>query len=78
MNTGQFSDYIGAAALLADLPKAQWVLADRGYDADWYRDAFQASGITPCILSQSLAICPSKTNSAATKAAVASRSCLAA
>ncbi len=25
------------------------MLADRGYDADWYRDALQAKGITPSI-----------------------------
>ena len=49
MKAGQVSDYTDAAALLDDLPKAQWMLADRGYDADWYRDALQAKGITPCI-----------------------------
>src|SRR5690606_26563152 len=38
-NRGQVSDYTGAAALLDDLPKAQWLLADRGYDADRSRDA---------------------------------------
>jgi|TARA_X000000368_G_scaffold374763_1_gene326681 hypothetical protein len=27
------TDYIGAAALLDELPRAQWLLADRGYDA---------------------------------------------
>ncbi|MET3762269.1 transposase [Sphingomonas sp. UYEF23] len=48
MTAGQVSDYTGAAALLDDLPKAQWMLGDRGYDADWYRDALQAKGITPC------------------------------
>src|SRR3546814_13760419 len=25
------------------------MLADRGYDADWFRDALQEKGITPCI-----------------------------
>lgn len=30
-------------------PRAQWLLGDRGYDADWFRDALQARGITPCI-----------------------------
>ena len=28
------------------------MLDDRGYDADWYRDALQAKGITPCIPSR--------------------------
>jgi transposase len=49
MTAGQSSDYTGAAALLDDLPKAQWLLADRGYDADWFRDAFQGKGIKTCI-----------------------------
>ena len=48
MTAGQVSDYIGAAALLDELAKAQWLLADRGYDADWFRDALQEKGITPC------------------------------
>jgi len=49
ITAGQISDYTGAAALLDELPKAKWLLADRGYDADWYRDALQAKRITPCI-----------------------------
>ncbi len=31
------------------LPDAEELLADRGYDADWFRDALLAKGITPCI-----------------------------
>ncbi len=34
MSAGQVSDYTGAAALLDSLPQADWLLADRGYDAD--------------------------------------------
>lgn len=49
MTAGQVSDYTGAAALLGDMPKAQWLLADRGYDADWFRDALREKGIKPCI-----------------------------
>ena len=49
MTAGQVSDYAGAAALLDSLPKAQWLLGDRGYDADWFRDALEAKGIPPCI-----------------------------
>ncbi len=45
MSAGQISDYTGAAALLAVMPKAQWLLGDRGYDADWFRDALQDKGI---------------------------------
>lgn len=39
MNAGHISDDTGSAALLDDLPKAHWLLGDRGYDADWFRDA---------------------------------------
>lgn len=49
MTAGQVSDYTGAAALLDGFPKAQWLLGDRGYNADWFRDALQETGITPCI-----------------------------
>ena len=49
MSAGQISDYTGAAALLGDMPKAQWLLGDRGYDADWFREALQDKGIRPCI-----------------------------
>ena len=49
ITAGQVSDYTGAAALLDDLPKAKWMLADRGYDADWFREALQDKGIRACI-----------------------------
>jgi transposase len=49
MTAGQVSDYTGAAALLSSLSKAEWLLADRGCDADWFRDALKGRGIKPCI-----------------------------
>ncbi len=49
MTAGQVGDYTGAVALLGSLPKAEWLLADRGYDADWFRDALKEKGIKPCI-----------------------------
>ena len=49
MSAGQVSDYTGAAAMLEGLPSAEWLLADRGYDADWFREALKDKGITPCI-----------------------------
>jgi hypothetical protein len=33
MTAGQVSDYAGAAALLDNLSKEQWLLGDLGYDA---------------------------------------------
>lgn len=41
----QISDYTGAAALLDSLLTAEWMLADRGYDADWSREALEEKGI---------------------------------
>ena len=49
MTAGQASDHTGAAALLDGLPKVGGLLGDRGYDADWFRDALEEKGITPCI-----------------------------
>ena len=49
VTAGQVSDYIGAAALLGSLPKVDWLLGDRGYDADWFRDALKDKGIRACI-----------------------------
>ena len=43
------SDYKGAARFLDALPNAGEPLADRGYDADWFRTALLEKGITPCI-----------------------------
>lgn len=40
---------MGAAALLGSPSKAEWLLADRGHDADWFREALKDKGIKPCI-----------------------------
>ena len=32
-----------------NLPKAEWLLADQGYDADWFREVLVGKGTTPCI-----------------------------
>ncbi|WP_410217882.1 IS5 family transposase [Paracoccus sp. (in: a-proteobacteria)] len=42
-------DNTGAAALLGSLPKADWLLAGQGYDADWIRRALQDKGTKACI-----------------------------
>ena len=49
VSAGQVSDYIGARALLSSLPDVDWLLGDRGYDADWFREALQHRGIRACI-----------------------------
>ena len=52
LSAGQTSDYMGAAALLSSLPQAKTLLADRGYDANWFRNALIDRGIQPCIPSR--------------------------
>ncbi len=49
MTAGQVSNYTGAAALLGSLPAAYWMIADRGYEVDWFREALKDKGIRPCI-----------------------------
>ena len=49
ITAGQISDYTGAAALLNSLPEADGLLADRGYDTDWFRKILVEKGTTPCI-----------------------------
>ena len=41
------SDYKGARLIVNDLPLAKHLLADRGYDADWCREALESKGIKP-------------------------------
>ena len=49
LTAGSVSDYIGARALVSRLPSVEWLLGDRGYDADWFREALQDKKIRPCI-----------------------------
>ena len=49
ITAGQVSDYTGAAALMNGLPEADWLLADREYDADWFREGLIDKGTRPCI-----------------------------
>ena len=49
LSEGQMSDYKGAALMLPALPKAKELLADKGYDADWFRAALAKRGIAVCI-----------------------------
>lgn len=49
ITAGQVSDYIGARALCASLPLVDWLIAARGYDADWFRENLRDKGMRPCI-----------------------------
>jgi transposase len=49
MTPGQVSDNTAAAAMSGSLPKADWLLADKGYDADWLRNDLEDKGVWGCI-----------------------------
>ena len=62
VTAGQVSDYVGARALVSSLPKVDWLLGDRGYDADWFREALKYRGIRACIPGQKQRNTPVKYN----------------
>ena len=43
------SDAKGALVLMDALPPAKVLLGDKGYDADWFREALEDKGIAVCI-----------------------------
>jgi transposase len=49
LTEGQVSDYRGAATVLQTLPDAEVLIADKGYDSNWFRQALSDLDITPCI-----------------------------
>jgi transposase len=53
LSEGQMSDYKGAALMLPAMPRAKQLLADKGYDADWFRAALAGRGVAACIPSKS-------------------------
>ena len=53
LSEGEMSDYKGAALMLTALPEAKELLGDKGYDADWFRQALAERGIAACIPSKS-------------------------
>ena len=52
VTAGQVSDYIGVQALLGGLPKAERLLGDSFYDADWFRETSKDKAIHACITSR--------------------------
>ena len=53
LSEGQMSDYKGAALMIDALPSTKQLLGDKGYDADWFRQALAERGIEACIPSKS-------------------------
>ncbi|PWC58395.1 transposase [Azospirillum sp. TSH7] len=49
LSEGQMSDHTGARLLLDILPAGAMLIADRGYDSNWFRMALAERNIEPCI-----------------------------
>jgi Transposase DDE domain len=49
LSEGQMSDHKGARLMLEALPPATALIADRGYDSNWFRSALKAKGFEVCI-----------------------------
>ena len=49
----QMSDFKARALMLPAMPGAKELLADKGYDADWFREALANRKIAACIPSKS-------------------------
>ena len=75
ITAGQISDYTGAAALLDELPKAKWLLADRAMMPTGIVTLYRRRGSPPAFRGGSPATKPSNTTNAATNGATGSRSC---
>ncbi len=52
LSAGHRSAYLGANALLPSPPLAKVLIADRGYDSDWFHRAWVDRAIEPCIPSR--------------------------
>jgi transposase len=49
LTEGQMSDHKGAQLMIDALPPASALIADRGYDSNWFRKALADRGVEPCI-----------------------------
>jgi transposase len=49
LTEGQMSGHKDARLILDALPPARSLIADRGYDSNWFRQALIDRGTTPCI-----------------------------
>ena len=52
LSEGPCSDFTGAELLLRDLPQANVLIGDKGYDSNRIRDVVLEQGMTPCIPSR--------------------------
>ena len=75
LSEGQMSDFKGAALMLPAMPRAKELLADKGYDADWFREALANRKIAACIPSKSNRKAPIPTTPPSTNSATEARTC---
>ncbi len=49
LTEGQMSGPKGARLMRVTPPAASTLIAERGYDSNWFRQALEAKGVAPCI-----------------------------
>ena len=69
------SDYKGAALILPAMPKAKELLADKGYDADWFRATLAKRGGAVCIPRNPIESSRSPLTPSSTSSATRSKTC---
>jgi hypothetical protein len=69
------SDYKGAAKMINAFPMAKTLLADKGYDADWFRDALLPARSPPAFHLEQTARSLSRMIRCSTKSATRSKTC---
>ena len=75
LSEGQMSDYKGAALMLSAMPRAKQLLADKGYDADWFRAALAKRASPPASPRNPTARPPSPMTPSSTSSAIRSKTC---
>ena len=67
MSAGQVRGYTGTRTLVSSLPAADWLLGDRGCDADKFREALMSLAIKLNIINKNQQAKPLSTTSCDTK-----------
>jgi putative transposase len=49
LTVGNVNDIVGGGELLRDLPEAEYLLGDKGYDAMRFLEGLKRRGLEPCI-----------------------------
>ena len=75
LSEGQMSDYKGAALMLPAIPRAKELLADKGYDADWFRAALANAASRPASPPNPTGKSPSLMTRSSIASATKSRTC---